>query len=70
MVTIYFINSWFFIYLCRHDGKPEDVLNPKKKQFEKIAVVRNLEFYEYLNLVYVQWWVNLPYSKLYTYLIS
>ncbi|OIT03679.1 methionine--trna ligase, cytoplasmic [Nicotiana attenuata] len=27
-----------FILFSGHEGKPEDVLNPKKKQFEKIAV--------------------------------
>lgn len=26
----------------RHDGKPEDVLNPKKKQLDKITPVFNL----------------------------
>ena len=39
-----FINSLITLYSCamypyRYDGKPEEVLNPKKKQLEKIFPV-------------------------------
>lgn len=33
-----------YLFLDRYDGKPEDVLNPKKKQLDKITPVGVITF--------------------------
>ena len=34
-----FVNMLLYVSISRNEGKPEDVLNPKKKQLEKITPV-------------------------------
>lgn len=46
--------------LSRIDGKPEDVLNPKKKQLEKITPV-SISFMEYGSAFFCL--VGIPYSN-------